>query len=1206
MVRRVRRDHNPDPMVELPEDQRARPAPRPRRRSRGLRWLAGILVLGGALFLLRGRLLGPLIVRAAQRWAEREHAASIEIDRVAGGYLNDLELQGVHWRAGHGPLRVLDGRVRVEYSLVDWVRGRPAVRALELAIDALELDLSARGSGGTAPPALPARFPELELSLARATILLAGNSQLTLESGQLSLASTGESDVLSLRSPRIELAGPQGSLVADLELGARRRGGLVELDALRLGELASLTGTLELGAPERGLAWKLALGVAGGGATAEGRLQAGALSGELELAAIDLARASALAAPWTHARLSGTCDLRSNVSFTPGGEPRLRLTGETDLHKLGYEELALDRLAATFALEDDRLELEELHANRAADRFEARELALTLSPSWREIVAGASGEVAVSAADVTQLWRFERELGAVGVTLRGAVRPGPAFSLVGEATTEGGTLELRRGELTLDLDRPLASRIECLFGVDVSDLAPLAALIGRDWRGSLTGDVELHGELGAPVGSLRAEGESLVLEGVAFESLKAELSADGETLELTELAATAERFAGELRGSYRFDSRVFSAELLSLTSGERSLEAKGEIRWIDRGSGEIRFDELALRDGKLAESRLARPSTVSFEPGRRFSCESIELVSAVGGATGSFTVDGEDFVVRATLARLDLEALARPYLPEFLPLAVVEGPIEVSRRDGSLAAIWDLALDSTAGSARFTGNLAGPSERIGGTVALGIEGFRWPAVERLFGDQTLGLELKLAIGDEIALERAELRGSRELHASASGKFASGVDLGDWLPFRAESLDALRSRPFELVTDFELANLGWLADRFRALRRLEGRVAGRGVLSGTLAEPSFEGELHVREGELRLTSGVVLRDVGSDLAFHGRRMTVERLEGELGGAPLSASGTLDVSGESVELDVDLTGSNVLLFRDPKARMRADLEITLKGPLERLAISGKLALVGGRYSRDIELLRGALSGSRDQSTSRGIEFSIWRQPPLSNAQLDVAITSRAPYELENNFAKAELRADLHLGGTGAFPVFSGLVYVDKARVSLPSGTLRLDAGFVRFRPADPFFPELALSGSSRLSGYDIQVQVTGPYHEPEILLSSSPPLPNDELLVLFLTGQAPEGTFSERGKGAAESVSLYFAEDVLQRWFFGGSGEEGASLFDRLELEIGADVSQTGFPTARATLLLSDRPLGEKRVPFLAAERDQYDKINFGIGLRFRFR
>ena len=108
--------------------------------------------------------------------------------------------------------------------------------------DVIELDLSARAPGDAKPFSLPAHFPPLALTLARGTILFPGSTRLALESGRLSLGPGGEGDALALSS-RIELGGPAGSLVADLELAAQRRGELIEIDTLRLGELGSLNGT---------------------------------------------------------------------------------------------------------------------------------------------------------------------------------------------------------------------------------------------------------------------------------------------------------------------------------------------------------------------------------------------------------------------------------------------------------------------------------------------------------------------------------------------------------------------------------------------------------------------------------------------------------------------------------------------------------------------------------------------------------------------------------------------------------------------------------------------------------------------------------------------------------------------------------------------------------------------------------------------------
>ena len=107
-----------------------------------------------------------------------------------------------------------------------------------------------------------------------------------------------------------------------------------------------------------------------------------------------------------------------------------------------------------------------------------------------------------------------------------------------------------------------------------------------------------------------------------------------------------------------------------------------------------------------------------------------------------------------------------------------------------------------------------------------------------------------------------------------------------------------------------------------------------------------------------------------------------------------------------------------------------------------------------------------------------------------------------------------------------------------------------------------------------------------------------------LVLFLTGQLP--TAGDEGLGAAESVGVYLAQDYLTRMLFGGSVDSEESVLDRIVFEIGADVSRRGAPTARGIYFLEPHRARTGKTTYLLAERDKYDRNNFGFGIRFRFR
>jgi translocation and assembly module TamB len=194
---------------------------------------------------------------------------------------------------------------------------------------------------------------------------------------------------------------------------------------------------------------------------------------------------------------------------------------------------------------------------------------------------------------------------------------------------------------------------------------------------------------------------------------------------------------------------------------------------------------------------------------------------------------------------------------------------------------------------------------------------------------------------------------------------------------------------------------------------------------------------------------------------------------------------------------------------------------------------------------------------------------------------------------------LRPDLRLSGNGRTPIVVGTVYVEPSRVALPGGTVRVTSGRVLFDAADPFVPSLQIDASARQRGHDISISVSGPYDQPVVALSSVPPLPGDQLVLLLLTGQPPtDESFGGAGSGA-DRFAVYIGQDLMARWLGSEAGPGGDALLDRLELEVASDVTVSGEDSMHVTYRLTDRPREEGPITSLRAERDVYDKVNFGV-------
>src|SRR5262249_28601992 len=110
----------------------------------------------------------------------------------------------------------------------------------------------------------------------------------------------------------------------------------------------------------------------------------------------------------------------------------------------------------------------------------------------------------------------------------------------------------------------------------------------------------------------------------------------------------------------------------------------------------------------------------------------------------------------------------------------------------------------------------------------------------------------------------------------------------------------------------------------------------------------------------------------------------------------------------------------------------------------------------------------------------------------------------------------------------------------------------------------------------------------------------PLATDDLWVLLLTGQPPVDRFQDRSQQAKESLAVFLARDQLVRWFT----DDETSLIDRLEVQVGAKTSQSGQTTGRALFYLKPRTSSASHATYLSAELDEYDRVNYALGIVFR--
>jgi hypothetical protein len=537
------------------------------------------------------------------------------------------------------------------------------------------------------------------------------------------------------------------------------------------------------------------------------------------------------------------------------------------------------------------------------------------------------------------------------------------------------------------------------------------------------------------------------------------------------------------------------------------------------------------------------------------------------------------------------------------PLALV-GEAELTDL-GGLPPSAVAALQGWSGAGKASFRLEGLSSDVRGAVEAAVR-LVPPADSELFaraGVDFVDLEARAVLGDGLRLDLARVAVGQRASADLTGRIDVALDPRRWLS-KGGWID-WRALPVQGQAKLAAEDLGFVAELSPLLRRTGGELRGELALGGTLGRLEPRGALDLARGELRLSNALAPFDrMSARVEVEGTQARIVSLSGEWGAAPFSAQGSVEfASGEPV-FDLSVHGDGILLAREEGLRLRADTDLTLRGPVGGLELSGAVTLVEGRFSQDVELV--TLPGERPARRRELLELPFLRQAPWSNIEFEVAVRARRPIRVETNVARGTIEPRLVLRGSGAAPRLDGTLLIGPTRVRLPAAVLEVTSGILTFRNETLLVPRLDITAVTRVRGFDITAQVGGTSAEPELLFTSSPPLASEELAVLVLTGQLPESALTAQGSEAAvQTVAVYLGRDLLTRWL-GVEGESEDPLSERIEFYRGADVSQTGIESTEFIFRLTPNPKGKRRILYLRAEQDIHEHVNFGLKVLFRFR
>jgi len=314
----------------------------------------------------------------------------------------------------------------------------------------------------------------------------------------------------------------------------------------------------------------------------------------------------------------------------------------------------------------------------------------------------------------------------------------------------------------------------------------------------------------------------------------------------------------------------------------------------------------------------------------------------------------------------------------------------------------------------------------------------------------------------------------------------------------------------------------------------GQVDTRLSVTGALTEPTINGEVRLANGELRLREPrVVASELNAVAVLARSNAFITSLSGTVNGGKLSGSGQVqyapDLRGQFM---ANVSGMAMNFPEGLRTEVDSSIELTttVEDGAQANRLSGLVTIKRGAYREPLALVTGLLSNLQRTGTTTGSPPS----PFLQSLALDVRVITEEDLVIDNNVAKAQLGADLRLINVAASPALSGRLELrEGGQLFLGRNVYVVQNGTIDFANPSTIEPILGIEASTRVSGNDIDIHLTG---TPENLMtelssSSYPPLSQSDMTSLLLTGRKMEELGQQQAAAVGAQVLGSLAGDVL---------------------------------------------------------------------------
>jgi len=392
-----------------------------------------------------------------------------------------------------------------------------------------------------------------------------------------------------------------------------------------------------------------------------------------------------------------------------------------------------------------------------------------------------------------------------------------------------------------------------------------------------------------------------------------------------------------------------------------------------------------------------------------------------------------------------------------------------------------------------------------------------------------------------------------------------------------------------------------------------------TIAGKWDNPRINGSFNVANATFGLRDmHQRISDINGQLYFEGDRVVFQKLSGKLSGGDINVSGRINLQGFAIKrfyLDANMNDITTSISRDFTVNFSGN--VLYKGTLDSQNITGEVKINRARYRERVEW-KSWLLKVRAKEKPKG------ELTKVDKAVLNVKIYGTENIVVDNNIARAPLKADIILRGTVGHPLLFGRLESREGKVYFRNIEFRILHASADFADPNRINPIIEIVAQTTVKGYNIKMHLDGQLEHFNLSLVSDPPLDETDILSLLTVGQrSKELRGLEGGIGAGEAASFLTGkvQDVFEERLRNITG------LDRIQVDpyVSKSTGTVGPRVTASKKLLGDKlfvtyvsPVGSTEEQVLKLEylleknislvgvKDERGSVGGDIKFRFEFK